>query len=129
MEGASSLRLRLRGLGPRQVLHVTLMEDDGTSWSAAVPVDSNWSERSIPLTTFAIGWGVLLPQGFPGEWNYWVEPADGRGDKGDRPQLDHLERLQLSLRRENGAVIRPDRYGVEVESVILEFGPNRAMAR
>ena len=40
----TSLRLRLRGLGARQLLHVTLMEDDGTSWSAAVPVDSGWSE-------------------------------------------------------------------------------------
>ena len=43
--GADAVHLRLRGLGPRQVLHVTLMEDDGTSWSAAVPVDSTWSER------------------------------------------------------------------------------------
>ena len=33
--GANVVRLRLRGLGARQVLHVTLMEDDGTSWSAA----------------------------------------------------------------------------------------------
>ncbi len=23
--------------------------------------------------------GVLLPQGFPGQWSYWVKPAEGRG--------------------------------------------------
>ncbi len=102
---AQAVRLRLRGLGPRQVLHVTLMEDDGTSWTAALPVDSTWSERSLPLAAFAIGRGVLLPQGFPGEWSYWVGPAEGRGGPGDRPRLDHLERLQLSLRREDGVVI------------------------
>jgi hypothetical protein len=119
---AESVRLRLRGLGPHQVLHVTLMEDDGTSWSTAVPVDSTWTEPSLPLGKFAVGRGVLLPEGFPGEWNYWVGPADGRGDRADRPRLEHLERLQLSLQREDGTVIRPDGYGVEVESVTLEFG-------
>jgi hypothetical protein len=118
--GAEAVRLRLRGLGPRQVLHISLMEDDGTSWSRAVLVDSAWSEMSLPLAGFAIGRGVLLPQGFPGEWNYWVGPADARGDGGDRPRLDRLERLQLSLRRENGVVL-PGRYGVEVEWVSLEF--------
>jgi hypothetical protein len=120
--GAEGVRLRLRGLGPRQVLHVTLMEDDGTSWSAALLVDSTWSERSLGLGAFAAGRGVLLPQGFPGEWNYWVGPADGRAGRTDRPRLDHLERLQLSLRRENGAVVPPGGYGVEVEWVTLEFG-------
>jgi hypothetical protein len=118
--GADALRLRLRGLGPHQVLHVTLMEDDGTSWSAALPVDSTWSEPSLPLATFTLGRGVLLPQGFPGEWNYWVGPAAGRGGNADRPRLDHLERLQLSLRREDGIVVTPGSYGVEVEWGRLE---------
>ena len=124
--GAESLRLRLRGLGPRQVLHVTLMEDDGTSWSRAVPVDSAWSEPSLPLAGFAIDRGVLLPEGFPGEWNYWVGPAAGRGGSTDRPRLDRLERLQLSLRREDGVGTRPGGYGVEVEWVTLEFGGGTA---
>jgi len=119
--GAESVRLRLRGLGPSQVLHVTLMEDDGTSWSAALLVDSTWTERSLGLGAFAARSGVLLPQGFPGDWNYWVGPADGRGGRTDRPRLDHLERLQLSLRREDGAAIPPGRYGVEVEWVSLEL--------
>ncbi|MFL5494221.1 MAG: hypothetical protein ACJ8DC_07555, partial [Gemmatimonadales bacterium] len=119
---ADAVRLRLRGLGPHQLLHVTLMEDDGTSWTTAVPVDSSWSEPSLPLAGFGIGRGVLLPEGFPGEWNYWVGPAEGRGDRADRPRLDHLERLQLSLRREDGATLAPEHYGVEVEWVTLQFG-------
>jgi hypothetical protein len=120
--GAEAMRLRLRGLGPHQVLHVTLMEDDGTSWCAAVRVDSTWREPLVPLAAFAIGRGVLLPEGFPGEWNYWVGPAEGRGGQADRPRLDRLERLQLSLRREDGpTVLLPDRYGVELEWVTLEF--------
>jgi hypothetical protein len=120
---ASGLRLRLRGLGPHQILHLTLMEDDGTSWTAVVPVDSTWGERTVPLADFKVGRGVLLPEGFPGEWNYWVGPAQGRGVSDDRPRLDHVERVQLSLRREDGVTVTPGSYGVELESVTLGFGP------
>jgi len=119
--GAEEIRVRLRGLGRRQRLHLTLMEDDGTSWSAAVSVDSTWSEQALPLNALTVGHGVLLPEGFPGEWNYWVGPAAGRGGSGDRPRLDRVERLQLSLRREDGIRITPGAYGVEVESIILGF--------
>jgi len=119
--GAKDLRLRLHGLGARQTLHITLMEDDGTSWTATVSVDSAWSDRVIPLAQFIAGRGVLLPEGFPGEWNYWVGPADGRGGVADRPRLEHMERLQLSLRREDGVTAKPGNYGVEVEWVTLGF--------
>jgi hypothetical protein len=119
---ADGLRLRLRGLGPRQTLHVTLMEDDGTSWSATVTVDSTWAEHAVPLAAFRPGRGVLLPQGFPGEWSYWVGPAAGRGGPGDRLRLDRVERLQLSLRHEAGAVTPGGPYGVEVEWVRMGFG-------
>ncbi|HEV8150750.1 MAG TPA: hypothetical protein VGP61_11245 [Gemmatimonadales bacterium] len=121
--GGDSLRLRLRGLGQRQILHVTLMEDDGTSWSASVAVDRTWSERALPLSAFSLGRGVLLPEGFPGEWNYWVGAAAGRGARGDRPRLQRIERLQLSLRREDDVTVTPGGYGVEVESVRLGFTP------
>jgi hypothetical protein len=120
--GATALQVRLRGLGPRQVLNVTLMEDDGTSWSAAVPVDSTWSEQSLPLAAFTVSRGVLLPQGFPGEWSYWVGPAAGRGGSTDGPRLDRVERLQLSLRREEGVKVTAGSYGVEVEWISLGFG-------
>ncbi|HYR98758.1 MAG TPA: hypothetical protein VEO58_07065 [Gemmatimonadales bacterium] len=117
--GADQLSVRLRGLGPRQVLHVTLMEDDGTSWTAALPVDSTWSEQAVSLPGFTLGRGVLLPEGFPGEWNYWVGPATGRGGTGDRLRRDRVDRLQLSLRREEGVAITAGRYGVEVEWITL----------
>jgi hypothetical protein len=119
---ATGIRLRVRGLGRRQVLHLTLMEDDGTSWSSALTVDSTWSEPTVPLERFTAARGVKLPQGFPGEWNYWVGPAEGRGGRGDRVRLQHLERLQLSLRREDAGKPTPEGYGVEVEWVGLDVG-------
>src|SRR2546430_7551971 len=120
--GTDQLRARLRGLGPRQILHVTLIEGDGTSWSSALPVDSTWSEQGVPLAAFTIGRGVLVPEGFPGEWNYWVGPASGRGGSGDHPRLDHVERLQPSLRHEGGVTVTPGGYGVGVGGVTLGGG-------
>jgi hypothetical protein len=85
-------------------------------------VDSTWGEHSLPLTAFGIARSVMLPEGFPGEWNYWVGPAEGRGGSGDGPRLERVERLQLSLRREQGVPVTPGGYGVEVESITLGFG-------
>lgn len=121
LAGAKGVRVRLRGVGPRQRLHVTLMEKDGTSWSAAVEPDTAWREVTIPLAEFRIARGVKLPQGYPGTWNYWVDPPAGRGAPGDAIRLPDVERLQLSLRREPGFEARPGTYGVEVESVTLVF--------
>jgi hypothetical protein len=117
--GSAVLRVKVRGLGPRQTLHLTLMEDDGTSWTHALPVDSTWRDHTIPISSLVAGRGVLLPQGFPGEWSYWVGPAEGRGGPGDRLRLDRLERLQMSLRREDGVKVEPGNYGIEIESVTL----------
>jgi hypothetical protein len=111
---ARELRVRLRGLAARQTVHLTLMEDDGTSWTTALSADSTWQEQSVSLTQLTAGRGVLLPEGFPGEWNYWVGPAAGRGGNGDHVRLDHLERIQISLRPREGR-------GVEVEWIALGF--------
>ncbi|MFN8571400.1 MAG: hypothetical protein U0132_05035 [Gemmatimonadaceae bacterium] len=118
IDSLSVLRLRLRGLQSRQVLHVGLMEDDGTTWTTTLTVDSSWTERTVPISLLVAGRGVLLPQGFPGEWNYWVEPASGRGGPGDHPRLAHVERLQLSIRPDR-TLGRRGPTGVEIESVSL----------
>jgi hypothetical protein len=108
-------------LGIRQQLHLTLVEHDGTSWSTAIAVDSTWQDCTIPLTALRVARAVLLPQGFPGDWNYWIGPATGRGGPNDGLRLRDLERLQLSLRDEPGMTLSPGSYGVEIESVVLTF--------
>jgi hypothetical protein len=120
---ATGLRLRLRGVGPSQIVHVTLVEQDGTGWSAAVPVTSEWTERVIPLAALQPAPAVMLPEGFPGEWNYWMRPADGRGGPGDAIQPAEVERIQFSLRRADAASPQPGTYGVEIESATLVFSP------
>ncbi|MEK7239569.1 MAG: hypothetical protein AAB224_03215 [Gemmatimonadota bacterium] len=117
----AALAVRARGLGPRQVLHVTLVEADGTGWSAPLALDGAWNERFIPLTAFVPARGVTLPAGFPGRWNYWIAPASGRGGAGDALRLADVERLQFSLRSESGAPSPVGAYGVEIEWVGLRF--------
>ena len=117
LAGARSLVLRARGVGPRRTLHVTLVERDGTAWSAPVPLDSAWAERTIALSDLKPARWAMLPEGFPGEWNYWASPPAGRGGPGDTIRLTDVERVQLSLRPEPSA----GPYGVEVESLTLTF--------
>jgi hypothetical protein len=121
LAAARALRIRLRGVGPRQELHVTLVERDGTSWSASVAVDSTWGEHTIPLSELRLARSVALPQGFPGTLNYWIGPASGRGGPEDHVRLPDVERLQLSLRGQNGVTLEPGAYGVEIESIMLAF--------
>jgi hypothetical protein len=121
LAAATGVRVRLRGIGPRQRLHLTLMEADGTSWSAVLEPGPQWEERTLPLAAFRTARGVKLPQGFPGNWNYWVGPAEGRGGPGDALRLPAVERLQLSLRHAEGVAVQPDGYGVEVEAITLVF--------
>jgi hypothetical protein len=121
LSSARALRIRLRGLGLRQHLHVTLVETDGTGWSATIAADTSWREHTIPLDSLRVARTVLLPQGFPGDWNYWVGAATGRGTPSDRVRLTDVERIQLSLRDEPGRTLMQGSYGVEVESILLTF--------
>lgn len=109
---AKTLKIRLRGIASQQVLHVTLVEKDGTSWSAPVTVGPEWIEPTIALTDLKIARSVKLPQGFPGQWSYWLGPAQGRGGSGDGVRIAEVERLQMSLRNPGG---------VEVEAITVVF--------
>lgn len=125
MGSASAVRVRLRGLAPRDAVTISLMERDGTTWSATVVSDTAWTDRIIPLASLRPSRGVQLPLGFPGRWNYWVGPARGRGGAGDHLLPPAIERLQLSLRPfarpSAAATVREPRHGVEVESIVLVF--------
>lgn len=120
---AERIILRARGLGPEHTVFLTLMEADGTSWVASVTLDSTWRELALPLSLFSAGRGVMLPQGFPEQWNYWVGPAAGRGGAGDQLRADRLERIQLSLRQDARPGAGPAAHGVEVEWIRLAMRP------
>jgi hypothetical protein len=113
---ATAVRLRVRAGTPGDVVHVTLVEHDGTAWTAPVRADTTWAERSVRLSEFRPSRSVKLPEGFPGEWNYWLDAPSGRGGSGDHIRPEAIERLQLSLRPAGGTPPR-----VEIEWVMLTF--------
>ena len=123
---ARAVRVRLRGLSRRAAVRLTLMEKDGTSWSTTLDADSTWTTREIPLSSFELGRGVLLPEGFPGEWNYWVGPAQGRGGPTDSVRIADVERLQISVGRIRGLYDLPSDVRVEIADVTLLYEPEHA---
>ena len=91
------------------------------SWSAAVPLDTAWSDRVVPLGALRPARAVKLPEGFPGEWNYWLPPPSRRGGPGDTIRLADVERIQLSLRRADASAVGAGPFGFELQSITLDF--------
>ena len=58
---------------------------------------------------------------FPASGTTGWGPPRAAAATADRLRLDHVERLQLSLRREEGVNVSPGSYGVEVESIVLRL--------
>jgi hypothetical protein len=108
------LTVQLAGLHPDAILLVTLLEEDGTAWTAAIKATAGLTEQRIALADFSPGRGVSLPQGFPGQWNYWILPPAGRGGSGDRIRPERIARLQLSLRRELAGTFPRGEFGVRI---------------
>ncbi len=113
---ATTVRIRLRVGSRGDAVHLRLVERDGTSWSAEVEGDTAWTERTIRLADLTSAKSAMLPQGFPGEWSYWVAGPAGRGGMGDRIRLREIERIQLSLRPSGARAPQ-----VEIEWVMLGF--------
>jgi len=64
---------------------------------------------------------VLLPEGFPGEWNYWV----GRRLGVAAPQTARGSSISSGCNSRCGVrtafAAKPGSYGVEVEWIVLGF--------
>ncbi len=120
IQSVKSLKIKARESDAPPETYITLVEADGTSWSKKVLLSKDWQDIIIPIEEFKIGRGVKLPQGFPERWNYWIDPAEGRGGAGDKIQMDKVERLQISL-RPAGDVIPEKEPWIEMESLTLLF--------
>lgn len=117
---ASSIVFRLRGEQKGQKVFVTVMESDGTSWTKEIIVEKDWNTIKISLNDLQLGKGILLPLGFPGEWDYWVNPAEGRGKIGDKLQLNKVERVQVSF-RPSGSSVEGDNPWLDLSAINITF--------
>jgi hypothetical protein len=118
--GAKTLNVRLKALRAPSVIRVTLVEADGSAWSAKVFASTEWRTAEIPIGALRPASAVMLPQGYPNTWSYWLRPPEGA----KAPKLEHVERLQLSLRRADFGALSPvdsSQAAVAIESAALAF--------
>lgn len=92
------LALRLRSKDRPLPLHVTLVDQDGYAWGVKIAATPEWSLVEVPISDLVLTRWAMLPQAFPGTWSYWRESAPSA-----RLDLTKIERLQMSLRSEDGA--------------------------
>jgi hypothetical protein len=111
--------------GARKTLLVTLIEQDGSAWSASAVAGGSWSTVKVPLANFRISRSIHIPSPFPGLWNYWRESPPHRGLAGDQIRVQNVERLQLTVTPNTGDNANDDARGAAVESIRLTFAAER----
>ncbi|HEX6846370.1 MAG TPA: hypothetical protein VF144_05305 [Chitinophagaceae bacterium] len=119
---AKSLLLNVKGMNQQQQAYITLVENDGTSWSKKIQLKPEWNTVTIPLNELELSKGVILPLGYPGRWDYWFTPATGRGGSNDRIRMDKVESIQLSIRQSEmkKEEAKANSY-IDITSAILVF--------
>ncbi|HEY5915547.1 MAG TPA: hypothetical protein VJA21_33605 [Verrucomicrobiae bacterium] len=115
------LRVKARSSEEGRQIYLTLVEADGTSWSTPVTLSTNWQEQVLAIRDFKPARGVKLPLGFPGRWNYWLTPANGRGGPGDKPRLETVEHFQISFRPAGGSASSAADVWADIASAKLVF--------
>jgi hypothetical protein len=113
------IKLRAAG-GARKTLQLTLIELDGSAWSAMVVATGAWSTVTVPLASLAVSRSIHIPSPYPGLWNYWRESPARRGFAGDRIHPQDIERLQLTVSANSGSTA-DDANSAVVESIRLKF--------
>jgi hypothetical protein len=117
---AAALDIKLEAVGgARKTLQVTLIETDGSAWSAPVVAGSAWSTVTVPFADLHLSRSIHIPTPYPGLWDYWRESPRRRRD--DRIHLENVERLQLTIGPNSGDQAGDDAKGVAVESIRVRF--------
>jgi hypothetical protein len=90
-------RFKVRGdLGGGR-LAVRLVEADGTSWRATLPISADWAERELESDDFRAVPLILLPGMYPNGAEHRPAAAQGRGGPADNPRAAELERVQFQF--------------------------------
>jgi hypothetical protein len=97
------------------ILHVTLVEKDGTAWSSPLKITTERNTYRLPFTDLKPARWALVPQGFPGDGVYWADSTR----RSSRIDLRNVERLQLSLRKEDLSTSANSTIAVDIERVTL----------
>ncbi len=119
LSNVKKIRFKAKGTHPGTA-YLSLVEADGTTWLIKLEISSEWKEYRISPGKLIAGQGVKLPHAFPEQWDYWMDPATGRGGAGDKIKLQKVERLLFSLRPEGKQKYTTDPE-VEIGKISFEF--------
>jgi hypothetical protein len=120
LAGAKEIHIRLKAVAAPSVIRLTLVEKDGSAWSGKVFASTDWKDVVVPVSSLRSSRSVMLPQGYPGTWLYWLSPPPGRS----AIDLAQVERIQFSLRKADFGTISSipaSQATVAIESVSLSF--------
>jgi hypothetical protein len=120
LPGARSIHIRLKAVAAPSVIRLTLVEKDGSAWSEKVFATTQWTEVVVPIASLRSARSVMLPQGYPGNWSYWLSPPTSKAGI----DLTQVERLQFSLRKadfENNDSVPASQSAVAIEAVSLQY--------
>ncbi len=97
-------------------LKVILVDTDGNSYSARVPVTDSWQEHRIPLSSFEPDRFMLLPRAYPSILDSWY----ATGVQGP-VRTNKIEEIQFYVDTSGVTGLDGiDRYGYEMQSVWLD---------
>ncbi|MCK4751131.1 MAG: hypothetical protein KAT15_28930, partial [Bacteroidales bacterium] len=99
---------------------LSLIDKDGFAWGAEIPVSLNWQEIEVALSNLQPGKAAMLPQDWPGVNSYWYPNPEDNNTEGSF-QLENIEKVQISLRKELYPDSEDESHGIEIERVILSF--------
>lgn len=108
LKSGRQIEVRLRARDGATAMPITLVDRDGNAWTADIPTSPEWKTATLPLNTFKPSRWALLPQAYPGTWQYWADSAPGA-----KLRPENLERLQFAIQRRADGTLK----GVEVEGV------------
>jgi hypothetical protein len=95
---------------------ITLMENNGSNWVAAVPITEQWQEICIPLSQFTVSKAARLPRAWS-DHPYWLEQLPNKPGK---LHIENVESIQISISTRFLPAYKEGPLAIELESVSLK---------
>lgn len=117
--------IRARGRSGAQEGWLTFIDSYGRCWAHLIPLTNQWHWYTFLLSSMKPSRGVNLPEGFPGNWDYWIPMQASLGGAPAKLVVSALQSMELSLRSEAGNEARPEPSMIEISDIDLAPLPAR----
>lgn len=91
--------IRVRGKQGAQKGLLTFIDAQGRCWSHRIDLSAQWKVFSFALDSMKPSVGVNLPEGFPGDWDYWIPLHPASSHSAGILRISEVQSMELSLRK------------------------------